>query len=334
MNEKVLVRTVVMVKELQTFSNKFEYYDYFRDKLQSNNIKVSDYKKINYGLQFKVEINNQTELVRIYESKKKGIKNDFSQVKSEENKKLILSILSGSIPLKTQDEIEQSQDKKELKSDSVLENFDEDEKALIGTDESGKGDFFGPLVVAAVYADENTQKILRVLGVDDSKKLNDNRIIVLADEIKKLCKYSVVCIGNEKYNELYKKIGNLNKLLAWGHARVIENVLEEVECKNALSDQFGNPKLIENALMKKGRKINLDQRPRAEENVVVAAASILARAEFVKKIKSMCIKYGLEFTKGVSNKTILVGKMFVQKYGKDRLKEVSKLHFKTTDKLI
>lgn len=210
---------------------------------------------------------------------------------------------------------------------------DIEENPIIGTDESGKGDYFGPLVIAGVYADESTKKQLRNLGVDDSKKIKDSHIALLAPKIKEICKYKVVVIGNEKYNELYNKINNLNKLLAWGHARVIENILEETDCNIALSDQFGSPELIKNALMKKGKNITLEQRPKAEENVVVAAASILARNEFVNILSRMSRQYNLEFPKGVSNKTKDIGKSFITKYGRENLNKVAKLHFKTTKEL-
>lgn len=221
----------------------------------------------------------------------------------------------------------------DLKIDSKKMLSDIEENPIIGTDESGKGDYFGPLVIAGVYADENIKRQLRSLGVDDSKKIKDSHIALLAPKIKEICKYKVVVIGNEKYNELYSKINNLNKLLAWGHARVIENILEETDCNIALSDQFGNPELIENALMKKGKDITLEQRPKAEENVVVAAASILARNEFVNILSRISRQYDLEFPKGVSDKTKDIGKIFIAKYGRDNLNKVAKLHFKTTKEL-
>lgn len=221
----------------------------------------------------------------------------------------------------------------ELKIDSKKSLAEIEENPIIGTDESGKGDYFGPLVIAGVYADESTKKQLRNLGVDDSKKIKDSHIVLLAQKIKEICEYKVVVIGNEKYNELYDKINNLNKLLAWGHARVIENILEETNCNIVLSDQFGNPKLIENALMKKGKDITLEQRPKAEENVVVAAASILARNEFIKILDRMSREYNLEFPKGASSKTKDIGKEFISKYGRENLNKVAKLHFKTTKEL-
>src|SRR5205085_5719348 len=105
----------------------------------------------------------------------------------------------------------------------------------------------------------------------------------------------------ERYNELYKKFGNLNKLLAWGHARVIENLLEaHPECPRALSDQFANPSLIKRALLEKGRGIVLEQRTKAESDVAVAAASILAREGFIDWLRAKGREFQKELPRGAS----------------------------------
>jgi len=201
----------------------------------------------------------------------------------------------------------------------------------IGTDESGKGDYFGPLVVAGVFVNEETKQKLIELGVKDSKKISDARIGELAVKIKSTCKYSIVPIGPETYNELYDKIANLNKLLAWGHARAIENILEDTNCENALTDQFGDEKFVLNALLKKGKKIKLVQRPRAEEDVGVAAASILARDEFLRRLHKLSQYHRLNLPKGASQQVVIAAREIIKKSGKEELKKIAKLHFKTTN---
>ncbi len=203
----------------------------------------------------------------------------------------------------------------------------------IGTDESGKGDYFGPLVVAGVMIKKKNQQELFKIGVKDSKNLSDVIIKKLAEDIKERCPYSVVIINPLKYNELYTKMKNLNNLLGWGHARAIENILEKETCQYAISDQFGNEKYILNALMKKGKNLKLKQEPFAEKDIAVASASILARAEFIKQIEKLSENYNIKFFKGISDKTIKTAKDFIKKYGKERLKEVAKVHFKITKKL-
>jgi ribonuclease HIII len=200
----------------------------------------------------------------------------------------------------------------------------------IGIDESGKGDYFGPLVIAAVFVDATTQGELRLMQVRDSKKISDGRILEMAPDIKTICPHSVIAIGPPKYNELYAKIRNLNRLLAWGHAKALETLLERVTCERAISDQFGNERLILNVLQEKGRKIVLEQRTKAESDLAVAAASILARAEFLLRLKRLSSEVGTTLPKGASPAVELAAKMIIKKHGQDRLGSVAKLHFKTT----
>ena len=199
----------------------------------------------------------------------------------------------------------------------------------IGTDESGKGDFFGPLVIAAVLVDEKSTDILAKSGIKDCKKVDDKNITKLASVIKNNCVFSVVTINPAKYNELYAKLKNLNHLLAWGHARAIENVLEKADCNCALSDKFGDEKLIKNALLKKGKTIRLEQRCKAESDIAVAAASILAREQFLSGINEMSKKYGIQIQKGCSENVLNIAKQIANKYSKNELKNLVKTHFKT-----
>jgi len=200
----------------------------------------------------------------------------------------------------------------------------------IGTDESGKGDYFGPLVVAGVMVDKDNIKIFQELGVKDSKKINDTIIEKLAFKIKANSTFSVITINPNKYNQLYSKFKNLNNLLAWGHARAIENILEKKECNYVISDKFGNESLIQNALLTHGKKVTLEQRVRAEDDIAVAAASILARNEFVQRIKQLSQEYGIAFSKGASPKVKEQAREFINKHGRENLCNLAKMHFKTT----
>lgn len=208
------------------------------------------------------------------------------------------------------------------------------EKGHIGTDESGKGDYFGPLVVAGVFILDEQQKVLAELGVKDSKRLSDNRVREFADLIKRGYKHSLVAIGPEKYNELYSKLRNLNKILAWAHSRAIENLLEEVHCTLAVTDQFGDKVYVLNALMKKGRNIELIQRPKAEEDLAVAAASILARAEFLKRLYFLSQDIGINLPKGSPPFVVETGIELAKAHGVQVLDKVAKKHFKITKRIM
>lgn len=213
-------------------------------------------------------------------------------------------------------------------------------EAHLGTDESGKGDYFGPLVVAGVYVQPQDMAALREMGVADSKTLSEKKIRTIADSLRTYFqnRFEVLFIKPEKYNELYAKIGNLNKLLAWGHARVMENLLGKLElsktgkldCRYALADKFGDEGLIQRALMQKGRRIRLVQIPRGERDLAVAAASIIARDLFVHKMEEQSQYYGVTLPKGCNEMVRKTAEQIVAQYGQGELAKVAKLHFKTT----
>jgi ribonuclease HIII len=200
----------------------------------------------------------------------------------------------------------------------------------IGIDESGKGDYFGPLVIAAVHVTPRIAEDLAALNVRDSKKIADSVIRTLEVDIKTLCRHSVIAIGPERYNELYGTIRNLNRLLAWGHAKALETLLEQVPCERAVADQFGDERLILNALQEKGRQIKLEQRHKGEDDIAVAAASIVARAEFVRRLERLAAQWGVPLPKGASQAVEVAAKAVVKKHGEEGLAKVAKLHFKTT----
>lgn len=208
------------------------------------------------------------------------------------------------------------------------------EKGHIGTDESGKGDYFGPLVVAAIYLPDDQEPVVRELGVKDSKRASDHRARELAEILRQGYTHSIVAIGPERYNELYANLRNLNRILAWGHSRAIENILGEIPCRLAITDQFGDKAYVLNALMKKGKRIELVQKPRAEEDLAVAAASILARAEFLKRLFFLSRDVGLDLPKGASGQVEEVAVALVKKHGPSVLNRVAKTHFKITGRVL
>jgi ribonuclease HIII len=209
----------------------------------------------------------------------------------------------------------------------------------MGIDESGKGDFFGPLVIASVYTDAKTVEVLKKLGARDSKKISSDRVALqLASDIRNALdgKFAIITIGPEAYNRMYAKMSNVNRVLAWGHARAIENLLEKVpDCPRALSDKFGPTSRIERALMEKGRKIKMDQRTKAESDPAVAAASILARAGFLTALRKMEKEFGMESApKGCSVQVKKAAAKLVADQGPGVLRKACKCHFRTTAEVL
>jgi ribonuclease HIII len=204
-----------------------------------------------------------------------------------------------------------------------------DQTPRIGVDESGKGDFFGPLCIAGVFAEgEHIQKLAEI-GVKDSKKLQDSSIKKIGEKIRNNFLHHIVKIGPEKYNELYEKFGNLNLLLGWGHATVIDYLLQKQPCKKVIIDQFAAEHIVLNALKKKKVTVSLFQRTQAEEDLVVAAASILARETFINGLSQLEKQLGIALPKGASKAVVAAGKKLVDRFGADILNSTSKLHFKT-----
>lgn len=205
---------------------------------------------------------------------------------------------------------------------------------IIGVDESGKGDFFGPLVVAGVLVARQQTPMLAEWGVRDSKTISDRRIIDLAAKIRQAFVFDTVVIGPEKYNELYGRIRNLNRLLGWGHARVIENILSKAPAAAALSDKFGDDRFIIDNLQEKGRGIELIQMVRGEAHPAVAAASVVARAEFLRRMEQLSHEFHVDLPRGASATVDAVGRELVRQRGPEILDKIAKRHFKNYQKIL
>jgi ribonuclease HIII len=201
---------------------------------------------------------------------------------------------------------------------------------VIGLDEAGKGDYFGPLVVAAVAG---APARLNALGVADSKRLSDGRVKALAAAIHTEFPVEVVAVHPVKYNELYAKMRNLNRLLAWCHATALENLLTRTTARQVIVDQFAAAHVLERALKERGKAIALTQVTRGEAHASVAAASIVARAEFLDRLAGLSRRFDLDLPKGAGAPVDLAGRRILESGGEALLAQVAKLHFKNTQKI-
>lgn len=279
-------------------------------------IMVSLKQELPFGSQFHLEGQGTEGLINIYYSKKRGL--SFVDCSKNDTSATTISLLQGGEPISNSDKREQALD------------------AWIGTDESGKGDFFGPLVIAGFYMTRDSENDLRRMGVRDSKSLDSARIKEIARKLWK--KYSdnisIVAPSNLKYNQLYEKFKNLNKLLAWGHARVIDNLVvkwkkeKNVVIEYIVSDQFGSETLINNALQSM-KKLKIIQRPRGESNTAVAAASIIARDSFERHIRKIEKDCAMKIPFGAGAAVLTAAQNYALSKGKDELQKIAKVHFKT-----
>lgn len=207
-----------------------------------------------------------------------------------------------------------------------------------GIDESGKGDYFGPLVIAGVYTDAAITRHLIRAGIMDSKKITTPaRIRSLAAIIRSTpgIAHDVIALRPEKYNSLYPSFKNLNHMLAWGHATVIAELASKVpSCPRALSDQFARPQVLQDALTKKSVAITLEQRTKGESDTAVAAASILARERFIDWMDAASRKAGVTIPLGASTTVVKTARTLVASHGPEILSRTAKLHFKTTREVL
>lgn len=200
-----------------------------------------------------------------------------------------------------------------------------------GSDESGKGDYFGPLCVAAVHVpDEATARALLQKGVRDSKLLTDADVGPLSALVRHRCPHAVLALAPPRYNDLYERIHNLNDLLAWAHASVLEDLLGQVGAVPVLVDQFARPEVLERHLKDKGRATRVTQAVRGESDVAVAAASILARAEFLGGLAALEVQHGVRLPKGAGAPVVKAAREIGARGGITMLRQVAKVHFATT----
>ncbi len=205
-------------------------------------------------------------------------------------------------------------------------------EAHIGSDEAGKGDFFGPLVIAAAYLGEGDDLKMSELGVRDSKDLSDEQCKRLADQIDALLISHTICLMPETYNRLWARFKNLNRLLAWAHVEALRQVSAKSGCKKALVDQFAHEGVV--GSFAKDSELKIEQRTRAESDLAVAAASILARAEFLRSLDRLSKQIGRTLPKGSSDPSVIkTGVVIAKEQGNETLGTVAKSHFKTWDKV-
>lgn len=284
------------------------------ETLQLENFNCSEVQKKEYNFEFDAIKNKSKVKIQVYFGQK-GVKIILQGKKETDEFKEIDSLINGNY---------------EFNFAKSPYSFDE----YIGTDESGKGDYFGPLIVAGMYVDKEIQKYLHFLGTKDSKELNDTKIAHIAKSIKNKYpnNYQIIKITPEKYNQLFNKFLNLNKILDWAHSKVIENLLGNYKPGLVITDKFQIKNL---SISEKfdNRIIEFLQIPQGEKFIGVAAASILARNEL--NYWFMTNKFlGYNLQKGASELVNVQAQQILSLKGEEELKKFAKIHFKTTKKLL
>ena len=252
-------------------------YELIKKKLTRHSFSVSPITKINYGIQFEISKDMWESKLRIYEKKNGVLKIDYSPLKGEKAE-AVRSII---------------EDREVIAEESITLAY-----PYIGTDESGKGDTFGPLTVAGVALGLEQERLLADAGVCDSKMNDDEANLLLAGVIRRECpsSFHVLTLMPEQYNLLYSQFGNLNPMLAGLHTEIIQTLIIRHNCPVAIVDQFADSRLITKHF--ENKKIKLYHTTGGEKYTAVAAASILAREAFLKGLKELSQAYGVDLPKG------------------------------------
>lgn len=287
-------------------ANLLGIYEIIEKKLHKHSFTAGKPKTINYGIQFEIFKDEWQSVIRIFEKKNGKINIDFSPLKGEKAA-AVRSII---------------EDKKDIAEDSIAIKY-----PYIGTDESGKGDTFGPVTAAGVLLDEAQQKILFKAGVKDSKENDDETNLRLAEIIKDVCKgsYEITVIMPEEYNKLYEEHKNMNTILAGLHTGIIKKLAAKDNCHMAIVDQFADDRLIGKNFATDN--IKLYHTTGGEKYTAVAAASILARGAYLDGLKSLSGKYGIQLPKGSSEHVFRVIEELKKRNLLDKINMIAKTHF-------
>ena len=210
--------------------------------------------------------------------------------------------------------------------------------SVVGSDEVGTGDYFGPIVVTACYVNKEDIPFLEKLGVGDSKKIDDEKILKIAPEIAKKIKYKSVILKNNEYNEKYTKDVNMNKIKAILHNRVLYQLINE-EHPNydyIIVDEFAREaRYYEYLNDQKVVQRGITFLTKAEDiSLAVASASIISRYLFLKEFDKLSDSIHIPLPKGAGKDVDTIGEEIVEKYGKDKLNEIAKVNFKNTDRIL
>lgn len=306
----------------------------------------------------KISDNTREKMIEYFEDKKRPKTPDYAIFQADEADTVVTLYTSGKVVFqgKSADidanmwkemeqhlnptkkiELSNSEDKK--KKDKLDKIETKDSKVYyantIGSDEVGTGDYFGPIVVCACYVAKEDIPFLEELGVKDSKKLTDEKILEIVPKFIKKIPYECMILSNKEYNEKYTENMNMNKIKAILHNKVLMKMTNKFKADYVVVDQFAQPYVYYNYLKDTNYVKNITFMTKAEDKCLsVACASLISRYVFLKEFDKLGDSIGMFLLKGASDKVDEMGKKIVDKYGVEKLKEVAKLNFKNTEKIL
>lgn len=293
----------------------------------------------------KVNKEVQDKMIEYYTPKKRDKQIPYVLLQADDNDTVITMYTSGKVMFQGVSAdvdammwqemmgVSKEEKKKKEKQDQKYHNCNS-----VGSDEVGTGDYFGPIVVTASYVTRGDVKFLEELGVCDSKKINDEKILKIAPQIAKRVKYRSLILSNLEYNTKYTKDSNMNKIKSIMHNKVLYQLVheEQPEYDYIIVDEFAREARYYGYLT----GINDVQRDitfmtKAEDkNLAVACSSIISRYIFLKEFDKLSDSLGIPLVKGAGSEVDKIGEEVVEKYGKEKLKEIAKLNFANTKRIL
>ena len=298
------------------------------NKTKEEMIKYFEFKKRDKTPPYAIfQADEEDTVVTLYESGKvvfQGISADIDAAYWKETEK----ILTGNLP-------EENKKKEKEKDDSTDYYF----ISSIGSDEVGTGDYFGPIIVTASFVSKSDITFLEELGVRDSKKITDSKIMEIAPTLIKKIPHVTITLTNEEYNKMQSNGNNMNKIKTILHNRVILSLLKKdnFSYDMVVIDQFTSPKSYFNYLKETNENVfrKITFTTKAEDKCLsVACSSIISRYLFIKEMDKMSKELNIVLPLGSSYLADDVGKELVKKYSKDILNKVAKINFKNTERIL
>ena len=293
----------------------------------------------------KVSDTTREKLIKFYEGKKRDKVIPYVVFQAQDEDTVITLYESGKVMFQGTSADVDADMWREIDGQSKIDKkkIKEEEKkyyysSTVGSDEVGTGDYFGPIIVSSAYVTKDQIELIEKLGIKDSKKLDDDKILKIAPQLIKNIKYKSLIMTNKEYNEKYSSSYNINKIKAIMHNKVLYRIIQEEnpEYDYIIVDEFAREKryyeyLDGNPTIQKG----ITFMTKAEDkNLAVACASVISRYIFLKEFDKMCDEIHIPLPKGAGKDVDNIGKEVVEKYGKEKLKEIAKTNFKNTERIL
>ncbi len=310
--------------------SKYQLYDMAKFLLSKKGFAVDPYEEIPAGLQFKTFVLGNPFLIRIFEEEN-DVKLDLAHISDKSMAFHIQSALTDPKAIDDYDELMEDADEPVAPAQAKVIVPTEIPDDVIGLDEAGIDDYFGPMVVASVHVSKDVAPKLLEMGV---MMPSESQLKPLAQVIQAECAHGIIVLFNSTYNDIFSQMQNVGLLRAWAQAKALDITLKQVNCDGVLAYHFSQPTLVSNSLLAKGKKTTLFIRRDARTHIGVAAARALAQEAYVSGLRDTSKKVNLDLPDGQTEKAVVAARKLVAEHGEAILTQIAKVHFPITQRVL